>query len=57
MELTFVLVAFVFGLALKITGFPPLIGFLMAGFTLNFLGYEATPSLEVLAELGITLML
>jgi glutathione-regulated potassium-efflux system ancillary protein KefC len=57
LELTFVLVAFVFGLALKITGFPPLIGFLMAGFTLNFLGYEATPSLEALAELGITLML
>lgn len=57
LEFVFVLVAFICGLAVKISGFPPLIGFLMAGFALNFLGYEATPSLEVLANLGITLML
>lgn len=57
MEFAFVLVAFICGLAIKVAGFPPLIGFLMAGFALNFLGYQATPSLEVLAELGITLML
>jgi glutathione-regulated potassium-efflux system ancillary protein KefC len=57
LEFAFILVAFICGLALKVVGFPPLIGFLMAGFALNFLGYDAPPSLEVLAELGITLML
>ena len=36
---------------------PPSIGFLIAGFALNFLGYEADDSLVILSNLGITLML
>ncbi|GAB5380681.1 MAG: cation:proton antiporter [Aliiglaciecola sp.] len=57
MEFAFILVAFVCGLAIKIVGLPPLIGFLIAGFTLNFLGFEPDTSIQTLANLGITLML
>lgn len=57
MEISFILVAFICGVAIKMLGFPPLIGFLMAGFTLNFMGFESTDALKNLADLGITLML
>ncbi len=57
MEFAFILFAFIFGLVLKLVGLPPLIGFLAAGFTLNFLGYEADSNIQMLADLGITLLL
>lgn len=57
MDISFILVAFLCGLAIKMLGFPPLIGFLMAGFALNFLGYQPSEQLQTLADLGITLML
>jgi len=57
MEFIWVLFAFVCGLIVKYFNFPALIGFLIAGFLLNFLGLEPTDSLESLADLGITLML
>lgn len=57
MDFAFLLVAFVCGFTMKMIGLPPLIGFLLAGFTLNFLGYQANDTLDALAGLGITLML
>ncbi|WP_371378117.1 cation:proton antiporter [Thalassotalea aquiviva] len=57
MEFLWVLVAFLFGLAAKMISLPPSIGYLVAGFALNFLGYTADDSLQILADLGITLML
>ena len=57
MEFAFIFVAFICGLAMKWLSLPPLIGFLIAGFTLNFMGYQSNPTLESLANLGITLML
>ncbi|NCP63033.1 MAG: hypothetical protein GW836_00005, partial [Paraglaciecola sp.] len=57
MDLLFIGIAFIAGLFTKVVGFPPLIGFLMAGFALNFLGYQETENLRFLADLGITLML
>ncbi len=57
MDFAFLLVAFVCGLSIKLIGLPPLIGFLIAGFTLNLLGYQANETLYSLADLGITLML
>ncbi|GAC14781.1 cation:proton antiporter family protein [Aliiglaciecola lipolytica] len=57
MEFAFILVAFLCGLIMKIAGLPPLIGFLIAGFSLNFMGYEPDASIDTLADLGITLML
>ncbi|MCY7295130.1 cation:proton antiporter family protein [Alteromonas sp. a30] len=57
MEFIWVLVAFVCGFAFKFLSLPPLIGFLCAGFILNFYGVKPTDNLNMLADLGITLML
>ena len=57
MDFLWILIAFVFGLVARQFSLPPLIGFLVAGFVLNLLGREATPLLDELASLGITLML
>ncbi|GAA0852131.1 cation:proton antiporter family protein [Aliiglaciecola litoralis] len=57
MDFAFIFIAFLAGLTVKLVGLPPLIGFLTAGFILNFLGYQAAPSLQAIADLGITLML
>lgn len=57
MDFIWVLFAYLCGLTVKLTGLPPLIGFLFAGFLLHFLGIEPTAGLDTLADLGITLML
>jgi len=57
MDILWILFAFVCGLAVKVLGLPPLIGFLAAGFALNAFGAEANDTLDALANLGITLML
>lgn len=57
MEYAFLLFAFVCGLMVKLVGIPPLVGYLVAGFLLNFAGYEITEDLDALASLGITIML
>ncbi|WP_102795516.1 cation:proton antiporter [Bowmanella denitrificans] len=57
MDFIWVLFAFVCGLGVKMFNLPPLIGFLAAGFLLNFIGIRPAESLETLANLGITLML
>ena len=50
-------IAYVCGLALKVVGLPPLIGFVMAGFVLNLVGAEASDFLLATADLGVTLLL
>ncbi len=57
MDILWLVFAFVCGLAVKLVGLPPLIGFLVAGFALNIAGIEPNESLESIANLGITLML
>ncbi|WCN07835.1 cation:proton antiporter family protein [Marinomonas mediterranea] len=57
MEFVWVLFAFVCGLGAKLIHLPPLIGFLVAGFVLNFMGMKPSDFLTDLADLGITLML
>ncbi len=57
MDFIWIFFAFICGLAAKIIHLPPSIGFLIAGFALNFLGYQADDSLAILSDLGITLML
>ncbi len=57
MDFIWIFFAFVCGLAAKTVHLPPSIGFLIAGFVLNFLGYQADDSLTTLSHLGITLML
>lgn len=55
--LLFIGTAFTFGMVVNFTGLPPMIGFLLAGFTLNFCGYESNQNLTTLADLGVTLLL
>jgi len=50
-------VAFAFGLVGRSVGLPPLVGFLVAGFTLNYLGAEGGEFLNEMADLGVTLLL
>lgn len=49
--------AFAAGFAARWVGLPPLIGFLAAGFMLNGLGLESGPALQLIADLGVTLLL
>lgn len=57
MEFIWILFAFACGLAAKLTTLPPSIGYLLAGFILHFLGFQADDLVIELANLGITLML
>ncbi|WP_299666049.1 cation:proton antiporter family protein [uncultured Psychromonas sp.] len=55
--LLFIGVAFSFGMLINLTGLPPMVGFLLAGFSLNFFGFESTDALITFADLGVTLLL
>ncbi len=57
MDFIWVLFAFICGLGMKLISLPPLIGYLVAGFILNFAGVTPDATLDTLADLGITLML
>ncbi len=57
MELVLLIAAFVIGFAAKTVGLPPLVGYLVAGFILHALGYESSPALEAVANLGVLLLL
>jgi len=57
MATVFLAIAFALGFAARQIGLPPLVGFLVAGFALNMLGYEASPALVELGDLGVTLLL
>ena len=50
-------IAFVLGLAARAAGLPPLIGYLVAGFVLHALGIDPGETLEHFAEIGVTLLL
>ncbi|MCB1644772.1 MAG: cation:proton antiporter [Pseudomonadales bacterium] len=57
MEFIWILFAFGCGLAVRLIALPPLVGYLCAGFMLHLLGVVPNAGLQVLADLGITLML
>ena len=57
MEYVFLLFAFICGLTIKLTGIPPMVGYLAAGFILNAYGFSMTDNLQQIADLGITIML
>lgn len=50
-------IAFAFGLLFKQVKLPPMVGFLIAGFVLNFFGAESDQFLLEVADLGVTLLL
>ncbi len=57
MDPIWIIVAFVFGFAVKQIGLPPLVGFLLAGFALNIMGVEGSETLDRFADFGIYLLL
>lgn len=57
MDLEIILVAFVLGFGSQRIGLPPLVGYLAAGFVLHGLGYETNGAIELIAELGVLLLL
>ena len=57
MEIIWIAFVFVCGFAISLIGLPPMVGFLVAGFALNWLQIDQISNLDVLANLGITLML
>jgi predicted Kef-type K+ transport protein len=57
MDPLWIAVAFVLGLGARIVGLPPLVGFLIAGFVLNYIGFEGGDTLQEIADLGVTLLL
>lgn len=50
-------IAFIFGLFASKINQPPLVGFLIAGFVLNYLGADSGFFLQEMANLGVTLLL
>jgi predicted Kef-type K+ transport protein len=57
MLVTLVGFAFFFGLLLSRLGLPPMVGFLVAGFAYNLAGFETPEGLQLVADLGVTLLL
>lgn len=57
MDFLWVAVAFSCGFLVKQINLPPLIGYLAAGFGLHAIGVQPDDSLQVLADLGVTLLL
>ncbi|WP_108667157.1 cation:proton antiporter family protein [Euzebya rosea] len=57
MDIALLLAAFGFGFLARTVGLPPLIGYIAAGFVLHGFGFEATSAIEVVADVGILLLL
>ncbi|MEC4747139.1 cation:proton antiporter family protein [Methylomicrobium sp. Wu6] len=57
MELVWVGTAYIVGLIANRLSFPPLVGYLAAGYILHFLGIESGHTLTHLADIGIELLL
>ena len=50
-------IALILGLLAKQVNLPPLVGYLVAGFALNIFGFDASDTLQTVANLGVTLLL
>ncbi len=57
MDPIWIIVAFALGFMISLIGLPPMVGYLLAGFLLNLLDIESGHFLEVISDLGVTLLL
>ena len=57
MDALLLALAFCFGLIAQQLRLPPLVGFLISGFVLQAMGKNGGPVLDVIANLGVTLIL
>jgi len=56
-DVTWILFALVFGLAVSYISLPPMVGYLAAGFLLSALGMQSGDTLNAVADIGITILL
>jgi len=56
-DVTVILTAFGLGFAAAWARLPPLVGYLIAGFLLHAFGYETTGAIELVADIGVFLLL
>lgn len=56
-DVAWISLAFVLGFLASLVRLPPLVGFLITGFVLNYMGKSSGAMLQSLADLGITLLL
>lgn len=56
-DVSWIALAFILGFMARLINLPPLVGFLVTGFVLNYLGITGGETLQKLADLGITLLL
>jgi glutathione-regulated potassium-efflux system ancillary protein KefC len=57
MDPLWITIAFFCGFLVRMIGLPPLVGFLLAGFILHALGVRGGATLQMAADLGVTLLL
>ena len=57
MDPVWITIAFFCGFLVRQIGLPPLVGFLAAGFVLKAMGAEAGEALQIISDLGVTLLL
>ncbi|BAX82248.1 cation:proton antiporter family protein [Labilibaculum antarcticum] len=57
MDPVWLAIAFALGLLVKLIGLPPLVGYLIAGFTLKYFGAESDDLIRTISDMGITLLL
>lgn len=56
-DVSWISLAFVLGYMAKLINLPPMVGFLITGFVLNYFGITSGETLQKIADLGITLLL
>tara|TARA_Y100001954_G_scaffold236518_1_gene297418 strand:+ start:2124 stop:3758 length:1635 start_codon:yes stop_codon:yes gene_type:complete len=52
-----IILAFGCGYLVSRVNLPPLVGYLVAGFTLSYIGYDSGPILSEVADIGVTILL
>ena len=57
MEPIWLAIAFILGFLAKLVKLPPLVGYLIAGFILKFMGAESGELINTISDLGIMLLL
>ena len=57
MDPIWLLLAFSLGFLTRLIGLPPLVGYLIAGFILNYFGAEPGDFIQIVSDLGVTLLL
>jgi predicted Kef-type K+ transport protein len=56
-DISWILIALVFGLLVSFISLPPMVGYLVAGFVLSAIGLQSGDALAAVADIGVTLLL